>query len=92
MMAESTVTETTVDGREVLVLVVTDDATGDVLTRMVIGDSEPAGVDRYLAAEQARRTAYDNVIAGKTKTLALLDAATKAGSDAYIAYLEAHPA
>lgn len=48
-------------------------------------------VDRYLAAESARRAAYDATIAGKSRSLALLDAATRAGSAAFSAYLEEHP-
>ena len=45
--------------------------------------------DRYVAAEQARRTAYDTVMAGGTCTLARIDQANQAGSDAFLAALEA---
>lgn len=73
------------------VFAVADDHVTATYTAVDVPDGD-GEADRYLAAEQARRIAYDATIAGKTKTLALLDAATKAGSDAYIAYLEAHPA
>lgn len=45
--------------------------------------------DRYVAAEQARRTAYDAVMAGGTRTLDRIDLANNAGSDAFLAALEA---
>lgn len=44
--------------------------------------------ERMAAAEQARRDAYDAVLAGKTRTLTLVDQATKAGSVAFIGALQ----
>lgn len=64
-----------------------------VSTEQVDDDTPPvdAGDDataRLVAAEQARRDAYDAVLAGKTRTLALVDQATRAGSDAFLAALQ----
>lgn len=44
--------------------------------------------ERMALAEQARRDAYDAVLAGKTRTLTLVDQATKAGSVAFIGALQ----
>lgn len=46
-------------------------------------------VDRYVIAEQARRTAYDEFMAAGSHTLARIDQANRAGSDAFLAALEA---
>lgn len=67
-----------VDGVLVATEQLDDDATPDV-------DETTA---RLVAAEQARRDAYDAVLAGKTKTIALIDTATKAGSAAFLAALQ----
>lgn len=48
---------------------------------------DPAAA-RLIAAETARREAYDAVLLGKTRTLALLDQAARAGSTAFLAALE----
>lgn len=70
------------------------DADGEVVSDVDTGEAAPEpepvadSVDALLiAAEQARRDAYDAVIAAGTLTMARINAANRAGMDAYIAVL-----
>lgn len=44
--------------------------------------------DRLVVAEEARRTAYDEVIAGGTLSMSRINQANRAGMDAYLAALD----
>lgn len=54
-----------------------------------VPDPAPSDPDRLVAAELAGRAAYDEVMAGGTRTLARIDAANQAASAARLDALDA---